>query len=58
MKVFSGSPISGVSYALNLAAATSSTPTHDADGNLLSDGVRSYQWDSQSRLVKITWGAA
>jgi len=49
--------VSNYTYALNLAAASAATPTHDADGNLLSDGVRSYQWDSQSRLVKITWGA-
>ena len=30
-------------YNLTLAAATAATPSYDADGNLLSDGVRSYQ---------------
>ncbi len=48
---------SNYSYALNLAAASAATPSHDADGNLLGDGVRSYEWDSQSRLTKVTWGA-
>jgi RHS repeat-associated protein len=48
---------SNYTYALNLAAAPAATPTHDLDGNLLSDGVRSYEWDIQNRLIKITWGA-
>lgn len=50
--------VSNYTYALNLASAAAASPTHDADGNLLSDGVRSYEWDSQSRLVKITWGGS
>jgi RHS repeat-associated protein len=48
---------SNYTYNLNLAAATALSPTYDADGNLLSDGVRSYEWDDQSRLTKILWGA-
>lgn len=28
---------------------------YDNDGNLLSDGTRSYEWDALSRLKKITW---
>ena len=50
--------VSDYTYSLNLAAATAATPTYDTDGNLLSDGVRSYAWDSQSRLMKITWGGS
>lgn len=46
------------SYALSLAAAPAAVPTHDADGNMTSDGVRAYAWDSQSRLTKITWGGS
>ena len=46
---------------LNLRTQSSrrprATPTFDADGNLLSDGTRSYERDLQNRLVKITWGA-
>jgi RHS repeat-associated protein len=45
-------------YNLILAAATAATPSYDADGNLLSDGVRSYEWNRLSRLVKITWGGS
>lgn len=29
--------------------------TYDDDGNLTSDGIRSYQWDMLSPLTKITW---
>jgi len=29
--------------------------TWDADGNLLSDGVRSYTWDAENRLVGILY---
>ena len=31
------------------------TFTHDNDGNLTGDGVRIYEWDSLSRLKKVTW---
>jgi RHS repeat-associated protein len=30
--------------------------TYDANGNLTSDGVRTYAWDAESRLIKITEG--
>ena len=49
--------VSNYTYALTLAAATAATPTYDADGNMLSDGVRGYAWDSLNRLVRIDWGA-
>lgn len=29
--------------------------TWDANGNLLSDGLRSYAWDAENRLVRITY---
>ena len=45
---------SNYSYALTLAAASAAAPTYDADGNMTSDGTSTYQWDSQSRLTKIT----
>jgi YD repeat-containing protein len=32
--------------------------TYDADGNLLSDGVRNYSWDAENRLVGITYPGA
>ena len=44
-------------YNITLAAASAAnTYTYDADGNLLSDGIRSYTWDCFSRLVSIAWG--
>ncbi len=49
--------VSNYTYGLNLVAATAAVPSYDLDGNLLTDGVHSYEWDSQSRLIKITWGA-
>lgn len=48
---------SNYTYSLNLAAANAAVPGYDLDGNLLTDGVRNYEWDSQSRLTRITWGA-
>ena len=48
---------SNYSYSLDLAAAPAASPTFDLDGNMTSDGTRSYEWDLQNRLIKITWGA-
>jgi RHS repeat-associated protein len=42
-------------FEIDVASAASRSFSHDDDGNLLSDGIRSYEWDSQSRLAKITW---
>ena len=50
--------VSNYTYGLNLAAATSASLSYDADGNILTDGIRSYVWDSQSRLVKVSWGSS
>jgi RHS repeat-associated protein len=33
------------------------TPTYDANGNMLSDGMHSYVWDARNRLVSIDGGA-
>ncbi len=35
------------------AAATGKTYTYDANGNLLSDGTRTFTWDAKDRLRKI-----
>jgi len=42
-------------YDVEVASETARTFVHDGDGNLTSDGVRSYEWDSRSRLTKVTW---
>jgi len=31
--------------------------TYDANGNLLSDGVRAFEWDAENRLTAVTSGA-
>ncbi|MEO5912603.1 MAG: RHS repeat-associated core domain-containing protein [Luteolibacter sp.] len=52
--------VSSYTYGLNLASATAvaaGTDFYDDEGNMLTGGVRSYEWDRQSRLVKIIWGA-
>ena len=33
------------------------TLAYDANGNLISDGVNTYQWDARNRLVSISGGA-
>jgi RHS repeat-associated protein len=32
------------------------TFTHDANGNLISDGTRSFEWDARNQLVAVTVG--
>jgi RHS repeat-associated protein len=44
-------------YSIVTAPETARTTTHDADGNMTSDGVRTYEWDTWSRLTKITWAS-
>jgi RHS repeat-associated protein len=42
------------SYAYNVSVAGSTkTLTYDANGNLLSDGTRTYEWDALNRLTKV-----
>jgi hypothetical protein len=36
------------------AAGVTASPTRDANGNLTSDGVRTYTWDARNRLTGIT----
>jgi RHS repeat-associated protein len=38
-------------------AGGSRTFTHDANGNLTSDGVRTFEWDAADRLVAVEEGA-
>jgi RHS repeat-associated protein len=40
---------------VNALTKFAGTPfTYDADGNLLSDGVRTYSWDAENRLAAVT----
>jgi len=38
-------------------AGSSGSFTQDANGNLTSDGVRTYEWDAENRLVAVNQGA-
>ena len=42
-------------YDVEVASETARSFIYDDDGNLTSDGVRTYAWDSQSRLTMVTW---
>lgn len=46
------------SNALNQYTSVGGTGySYDADGNLLSDGLRSYQYNSENRMIRATVGA-
>lgn len=40
------------------SAPATAAPTHDADGNLLNDGLWSYTWNGENRLIAIESVAA
>ncbi len=44
------------SWSLNITSPPARSFSHDTNGNTLSDGPRTYQWDAEDRLVKITQG--
>ena len=52
--------VSNYTFRTDIAPVTARNFTYDADGNMTSDGVRSYQWDCLNRLVKIIflWSGA
>jgi RHS repeat-associated protein len=43
-------------YSVTQSGA-SAAYSHDANGNLTFDGSKTYHWDSENRLVKVTQGA-
>lgn len=43
-------------YEVVVANTLNQTLTYDSNGNLTSDGTRTYDWDGMDRLVKITSG--
>ena len=45
------------SWSLNITSPPARSFSYDTNGNTLSDGLRTYQWDAEDRLVKITQGA-
>lgn len=45
------------SWSINITGTPARSFAHDDNGNMTSDGTRTYEWDADNRLVKITWGA-
>ena len=45
------------SWNVSVMGSPARSFTYDDNGNTLSDGVRTYQWDAENRLIKITKGA-
>ena len=44
------------SYTVDAAGATGAF-TYDANGNLTSDGTRTFEWDAENRLQAMTFGS-
>jgi RHS repeat-associated protein len=44
-------------YQVTSTGPTTTTYTHDANGNLTGDGVKTYEWDAENRLVRVCTGA-
>lgn len=42
-------------YQLSVNGGSSSTLTYDLNGNVTSDGPRSFDWDCENRLITITY---
>jgi len=45
------------SWSINVTSPPARIISYDTNGNTLSDGLRTYQWDTEDRLVKITRGS-
>jgi RHS repeat-associated protein len=48
-----GSNSATATYHVNVGSGGSRTFSYDSNGNLMSDGIRSYTWDGADRLVTI-----
>jgi YD repeat-containing protein len=45
------------SWSVDVTGGIARTITHDSNGNTLDDGIRTYQWDAENRIAKITKGS-
>jgi RHS repeat-associated protein len=43
------------SYQVGLNGAPAQSLTYDLNGNMLSDGTNTYQWDAENRLIQINY---
>ena len=44
-------------YSMTVTGSGSKTLVYDANGNLTSDGTRTFEWDPLNRLTAVTLGA-
>jgi YD repeat-containing protein len=44
-------------YQVQASAGSTVTYTHDLNGNLTSDGTKTYEWDAENRLTAVKQGA-
>ena len=44
-------------WQVNNGPASGAVPTHDLDGNLLTDGTYTYTWDARNRMTSVTKGS-
>jgi YD repeat-containing protein len=59
--VWSGQPTTTANFThdqLNRDAAMAAASGYDANGNLISDGVRSFTYDAENRLTSVSGGTA
>lgn len=59
--VWSGQPTTTTNFthdALNRDAAMAAAAGYDANGNLISDGTRTFAYDAENRLISVTGGSA
>ncbi len=47
-----------VPYSIYTVAPNGSTPTYDLNGNMTSDGINTYLWDAENRIVEIDYPGA
>jgi RHS repeat-associated protein len=44
-------------WQVNNGPASGAVPTHDIEGNLLTDGTYTYTWDARNRMTSVTKGS-
>ena len=53
-KTYTSNNLNQYSSVLNIEHGTLSNYSYTADGNLLSDGRRTYTWDAKNRLTSVS----
>jgi RHS repeat-associated protein len=56
--VSGGGTAATTSYPITVSSGSTQTFTHDANGNMTSDGTNSYLWDAENRLIQVTYSGS